>query len=463
MKILITGATGQIGNPLSRLLSISGHEVTCWTRSPAAVGGRISARCHIAGWNPEAIESNTLAGFDTVIHLAGENIAGKRWSESRKKDLVDSRIETTRALVKAIAEVPEEQRPRNLINASAIGFYGDRGEETLSETAAAGTGFLDKLCADWEAEAFGAQKHGLRVATLRIGLVLAPDGGMLGPILPIFRMGAGGRLGSGRQWMSWIHLEDVVAMLKHVVEHEEIEGSWNATAPNPVRNLEFTKTLGRVLHRPAVVPVPAIAMRAVFGELANLMLASTRVDSKAIAETGFSFRYPTLETALAEIVSADSYEILREQFIEKPRTEVFEFFADPGNLEKLTPKFLNFKILECPEGSLDSGSRIRYQLTLHGIPVKWRTVIRGWSPETEFSDVQESGPYSLWHHTHQFEEVPGGTIVRDHIRYRLPLGGLGEIVAGWLVRADLAKIFAFRHEAMDEILNHPPGKISSAA
>jgi hypothetical protein len=204
-------------------------------------------------------------------------------------------------------------------------------------------------------------------------------------------------------------------------------------------------------------------MRAVFGELANLMLASTRVDSKAIAETGFSFRYPTLETALAEIVSADSYEILREQFIEKPRTEVFEFFADPGNLEKLTPKFLNFKILECPEGSLDSGSRIRYQLTLHGIPVKWRTVIRGWSPETEFSDVQESGPYSLWHHTHQFEEVPGGTIVRDHIRYRLPLGGLGEIVAGWLVRADLAKIFAFRHEAMDEILNHPPGKLSSAA
>jgi uncharacterized protein (TIGR01777 family) len=463
MKILITGATGQIGNPLSRLLSTSGHEVTCWTRKPDEVHGRLSARCHIAGWNPAAIESNSLAGFDTVIHLAGENIAGKRWSETRKQDLVDSRIDTTRALVRAIAEVPEEQRPRNLINASATGFYGDRGEETLTETDKAGPGFLEKLCADWETEAFAAQKHGLRVATLRIGLVLAADGGMLGPILPIFRIGAGGRLGTGRQWMSWIHLEDVVAMIRHVVEHEEIEGSWNATSPNPVRNQEFTKTLAQVLHRPAIVPVPGFAMRAVFGELAALMLTSTRADSQAIRETGFTFRYPTLQAALAEIVSANSYEILREQFIEKPRTEIFEFFANPDNLEKLTPKFLNFKILECPEGSLDSGSRIRYQLTLHGIPVKWRTVIQGWSPETEFSDVQESGPYSLWHHTHQFEEVAGGTIVRDHIHYRLPLGGLGEIAAGWLVRADLAKIFAYRHAAMDEILNHSNRPVASAA
>ena len=463
MKILVTGATGQIGNPLTRTLAAAGHEVTCWTRRPEEVHGRLSARCHIAGWDPDAIESNSLAGFDTVIHLAGENIAGKRWSESRKQDLVDSRINTTRALVRAIAQVPEDQRPRHLINASAIGFYGDRGDQNLAETSDPGPGFLDRLCADWETEAFTAQRHGLRVATLRIGLVLAADGGMLAPILPIFRLGAGGRLGNGRQWMSWIHLDDVVGMLQYITEHEKIEGSWNATAPHPVRNQDFTKTLSKVLHRPAIIPVPGFAMRAVFGEIAGLILASTRVDSHAIVAAGFTFRYPTLEKALTEIVAANSYEILREQFIEKPRTEVFDFFANPANLEKLTPKFLNFKILECPEGSLSSGSRIRYQLTLHGIPVKWRTVIQGWNPEEEFSDVQESGPYSLWHHTHAFEDVPGGTIVRDQIRYRLPLGGLGEIVAGWLVRADLAKIFSYRHLAMDEILNDSDNPVSSAA
>jgi uncharacterized protein (TIGR01777 family) len=239
-----------------------------------------------------------LRETDAVIHLAGEPVA-QRWTTAAKRRIRDSRILGTRRLVEALAGL--ECRPRVLVAASAVGYYGSRGDEILDESARPGSGYLAEVCVGWEREAAAAEDLGIRVARIRIGVVLDRGGGALGRMLPAFRLGLGGPLGGGKQWLSWIHVADLAEMFRHVLENSRA-GAWNGVVPHPVTNADFTRVLGQVLRRPAVLPVPAAALRLLFGEMSEVLLASQRVVPRAAESTGFHFRYPELGPALSELL-----------------------------------------------------------------------------------------------------------------------------------------------------------------
>ncbi len=295
MRILVTGSSGLIGSSLVPFLTTGGHGVTRLVRSQKSGDEPVL-------WDPEAgtLDVARLEGLDAVVHLAGENIA-ERWTAEKKSKIRDSRVNGTRLLAESLARLGEP--PKVFVCASAIGYYGDRGDEILREESPSGSGFLAEVCRQWEAAAQPAAEKGIRVANLRIGVVLSLAGGALAKMLPPFRMGAGGTIGSGRQYMSWIALDDVIGAIYHALTHETLRGSVNAVAPNPVTNREFTQTLGRVLSRPTLLPMPAFAARLAFGEMADeLLLASTRVEPARLLATGFVFGYPELEGALRHVL-----------------------------------------------------------------------------------------------------------------------------------------------------------------
>lgn len=297
MKVLITGSHGLVGSRLTSFLTSQGHEVVRLGRSKAADGQVL--------WDPAAgkINDRALEGFDAVVHLAGDNIASGRWTKEKKRSIRDSRIQGTKLLSETLASLARP--PKVLISASAIGYYGDRGEEVLTEESEPGKGFLAEVCGQWEAATLAAKNRGIRVAELRIGVVLSPEGGALKQMLPPFRMGAGGRLGSGKQYMSWVAIDDLVGIIQHVMTHDELEGPINAVAPNPVTNNEFTAALGASLHRPTIFPIPGLAVNLLLGEMANeLLLASARVQPKRLLSTGYLFRHPHIAPLLNQLLSA---------------------------------------------------------------------------------------------------------------------------------------------------------------
>jgi uncharacterized protein (TIGR01777 family) len=295
VRIAITGASGFIGTALRRSLEADGHTVVSISRS---AGGPGTVR-----WDPAAgqLDAGALEGLDGVVHLAGEGIADKRWTPSRKAAILESRKQGTTLLADTLASLSE--KPPVLVSGSAIGFYGDRGDEVLTEESAAGTDYLAQICLAWEAATAAASDAGIRVAHVRTGIVLGA-GGVLGKMLPLFKLGIGGRLGTGDQWMSWIAIDDEVAAIRFLLEHD-VRGPVNLTAPNPVTNRDFTKALGESVHRPAVVPVPKFGPKLLLGkELADLLLfGSQRVLPTVLTDAGFEFRYRDLESALSDFLA----------------------------------------------------------------------------------------------------------------------------------------------------------------
>jgi uncharacterized protein (TIGR01777 family) len=308
MRILITGATGFIGSHLVHRLLGEGHAVVALTRNVQAARRVLPSGCECRAWKPAASpKAAVLGGADAIVNLAGEGIFDRRWTPARKQILRKSRVAGTRALVRALAALPAAERPTTLIAASAIGYYGDRGDEELDEAAAAGSDFLAEVCQAWEHEAFAAEELSGRVAVIRIGVVLGKNGGALQKMLLPFQLGLGGRLGSGRQWMSWIHVDDLVGLFAYAIEHTEVSGVLNGVAPVPVTNAEFTAALGRAVHRPAVLPVPATVLRLALGEMSTVLLTSQRVLPRAAQRLGFEFRYPEIGPALADLCSAGDH------------------------------------------------------------------------------------------------------------------------------------------------------------
>lgn len=297
MDVFITGGTGFIGAELCRVLLQRGDRVTVLSRDPAAARRRLGSEVKLVA------SSSVLAHtpFDAVVNLAGLPIADRRWSESRKRALLASRVGVTDALVQAMAQAGT--RPRVLVSGSAIGYYGDRGNRLVDERSAPQQEFTHTLCYQWEQAAQRAEPLGVRVCLLRIGLVVGSDGGFLKRMLPAFRAGLGGPLGDGEQWMSWVHRHDLVRMILYLIDRDTLQGPFNGTAPRPVRNSEFTCTLGRVLNRPVRMRVPEFALRAALGEMSRLLLTGQRVIPVRLLEAGFEFDFERLDAALRDVVT----------------------------------------------------------------------------------------------------------------------------------------------------------------
>jgi uncharacterized protein len=288
MKIAVTGSSGLVGSALVSLLTPDGHEVVRLKRP--------------RDWDPEAGTADSFAFTDcqAIVHLAGENIGAGRWTASRKRRILDSRVKGTKLIAQTVSRL--DQPPKVLVSASAIGYYGDRGTEILREGSPAGTGFLPEVCRQWEAATETAARRGIRVVHLRTGLVLSGSGGAMGKMLLPFKLGVGGKIGSGDQYWSWISLDDLCSAIRHCIQ-SELTGPVNIVSPSPVTNLEFTKTLGRVLGRPTIFPMPAFAARVALGEMADeLLLASSRVEPAKLMSSGFAFRHKELEPALRELL-----------------------------------------------------------------------------------------------------------------------------------------------------------------
>lgn len=305
MRIVIAGGTGFLGRPLVDALSADRHEVTILTRGPSAAAGGWPEGVRVATWAPDGSAgawATDVSGADAVINLAGESIAAKRWTDAQKSRIIESRRLATRSLVAAINRATS--RPRLLLNGSAVGYYGPCGSEVVTEAGAAGHDFLATVCAAWEAEAQAAASNGTRVVFLRTGLVLEKDGGAFPQMLLPFKFGAGGPVGSGRQYWPWIHRADWVGLVRWILQMPALTGAVNATSPNPVTNAEFARTLGRAMHRPAFMPAPAFALRLLLGDMADgLLLSGQRAIPRCAEQGGYAFRYRQLDEALDAILA----------------------------------------------------------------------------------------------------------------------------------------------------------------
>jgi len=296
-RVLLTGSSGLVGSALIASLKGAGARVARLARPSTVRGTSDEERIP---WNPlQPISADAVSGFDAIIHLAGESIAS-RWTASKKARLRESRIPTTAYLASALAQA--KTKPQTFLIASAIGYYGNRGDELLTEESKPGTGFIADLAREWEQASLPAAESGIRTVQMRIGLVLATSGGALPKMLPAFKLGLGGKLGDGRQWMSWIDLKDVIGAIQHILRSDLLHGPVNLVAPRPVTNAEFSKTLASVLSRPAIFPVPSFAARLAFGEMADeLLFASQRVEPTKLISSGYPFRFPTLRQSLESI------------------------------------------------------------------------------------------------------------------------------------------------------------------
>jgi uncharacterized protein (TIGR01777 family) len=474
MRILVSGATGFIGRAVVLRLQRDGHHVVALVRDPARARGLLGADVGLEphGAGPAALGA-AVGMADAVVNLAGEPIVGGRWTAARKQRLTDSRVLTTRALVEAMAAAP--RRPAVFVSASAVGYYGDRGDERLTEASSPGEDFLSTLCVAWEREALRARELGVRVVTPRIGVVLGPGGGALAKLQPLVAAGLGGRLGSGRQYTPWIHLEDLAELFARAVADERFAGALNATAPAPVTNRELTSALARRLHRPAVFAAPAFALRLALGEAAAALLGGQRAEPAALLALGFPFAHPTVEEALADLLAGEGVSFSaagpaapapvavagstylarrRPRFLldardtlAAPQERVFDFFCRAENLGAMTPATMSFLIQKQPE-TLGAGARIDYRIRVGALPLSWRTSIEVWRAPELFVDAQERGPYAAWWHEHHFRGRGETTEMEDRVYYDVPGGPLAPLVHALFVRRTLEKIFGYRRLAV---------------
>ncbi len=453
MKVLLTGATGLVGKEIGKALVIKGHQVVVVSRNAQSAKLNCPFPCQVieADLGRETLKSELVKDIEAVIHLAGESVAESRWSQTKKDKIYNSRVLSTRNLLASLAEAKASVKV--FVSTSASGYYGDRGEQILLETSPQGEGFLADVCRDWEREVEVAQAKNFlpqcRYAILRVGVVISPFGGAMMKMIPPFRLGLGGAVGSGKQWMGWIHIEDLVEVYLHCLEFPQYQGVINAVAPETLTNYDFSKKLAAAFGKKIGPALPEAIVKLMFGEMAHVVLSSQRIESQVLHRLGFRYRYATLESAFQQTCEyyQNQNEILfAQQYLPYTLEQVFPFFCDAKNLESITPPLLNFKVLKMATPQIQSGTLLDYRLKIHGIPVFWRTEILDWNPPYKFTDTQLKGPYQKWHHTHEFSKMSDGVLMTDLVRYKLPLGLLGWSLAFWFVARDVRKIFEYRRK-----------------
>ena len=453
MRILMTGATGLIGRELGKALAARGDTLVCLVRDVSAARRRLPfpAVCH--PWDHKRpVPAEALHEVDAVVNLAGEPVADTRWTSAKKALIRDSRVQGTQQLVRAVLQ--HGSGVANFVQGSASGYYGERGDERLNAFSTKGAGFLADVVQAWEAELrpLAKQRPELRLPIVRTGIVLAREGGALAEMLPMFRLAAAGRLGTGRQWMSWIHLDDIVGLFLHALDAAP-SGVLEGVAPQPATNQQFTTALCRSLRVIENLPVPSLAIQALLCERAAIVLDSTRLEPLATQASGFRFRFETVEQALDDLLAplhGGVRQRVWEQWLPHAAEDIWPFFGDANNLEDITPPFLAFRVLGQSTPVIGAGTLIDYRLKLNGIPIAWQTRIDTWDPPRRFTDLQARGPYALWHHTHDFIPMGAGTLMRDTVRYRLPAGWLGALAGGSKVASDVERIFDYRSRKIDE-------------
>ena len=451
-RVLVTGATGNIG--YSVCLAILESEIELFVlgrKNESNFRQEFSLPCKYFQWsNPaECLPPVQAMDVDAVIHLMGEPLDSNRWTEQKKLVIRSSRINSTKNIVNAIENSLE--RIKIFITASAIGIYGDKADETLTESSIIGNNFLAKLCQELENE---AKKSSCRNVQLRFGIVLSNDSGALKKMLPIFENGFGGPLSSGTQWMSWVHIDDVVGITMKTLRDPGLNGQINVVSPTPVRNKEFTKLLANALKVKAILPVPKTALRLVLGEMADVVLSSQKVLPEKITANNYTFKFTNLGDAFDSLFnwkeSCHDRLFEQQQWTHKPLNEVFDFFSDEQNLEELTPPLLNFKVEGKSTEKIQEGTKIYYKLKIRGIPARWTSLITNWEPMTQFADVQIKGPYSKWYHRHLFRNLAGGVLLEDKVVYRLPFSRYGGNLLNWFIRKDIKTIFSYRRNIIKE-------------
>lgn len=453
MKILITGATGLIGTQLVEKLFLSGYDdIRILTRNKKVAESIIAFPVEIFEWNPEkkTMESEALKEVDYVLHLAGENISDGRWTEKKKKTILESRIKSSELLMDEIKKL--KVPPKKFIFSSAIGIYGSStNETTFNVESTLGIDFLAEVCKSWENSIFSYDIPGMKVQCIRTGVVLSPSGGALAKMLPAFQMGVAGKLGSGKQYFSWIHIDDLVSQFIFLLEKFGTKRIYNGVSPTPLTNNVFTKALGNELRRPTFFAVPALVLQTVFGEMSEILLKGQRVTPTEFLNDGFKFEYPTIELALNNLLKFTSQgEVVFKKYlwIDEDTSKVFDFFSDENNLEKITPPYLNFKITGKSTKEISAGTFIDYKLKIHGVPAKWKTHISSFVKDKTFTDEQLKGPYAKWVHQHDFIPCKNGTLMKDEVVYKVPMGILGRFVAGNFIKKDVSSIFKYRNETI---------------
>lgn len=445
MKIVLTGATGLVGKEIGKKLVQKGHEVVVLSRRPEETKLICPFPHESYGWG-DTDRPGWFEHIDGVIHLAGANISDKRWSESYKKIILHSRKDTTEKLVHW---ANQSSKLQFFISTSATGIYPE-SDEPMKEETPVDSSFLARVCQAWE-EPIKSLNLKVRSVILRVGVVMSEKGGALSKMVPPIQSGVGGALGSGQQMMNWIDIEDLVNMYLFAMEKDELNGTFNAVAPESISNKELTRKIAHHLGASLLLPVPNFALRLAVGEMATVLVASQAVCSEKIQAAGFKYEYGSADESIAQrVAQLKSHEVRKiyELWLPQSIETIFEFFCDEKNLEVITPEFLQFKVLEKSTEQLEAGTLIDYKLRLQGLPFHWRTKIDTWNPPHSFSDTQLKGPYSKWHHAHRFESLGEGTLMTDRVDYILPMGALGRVGAGAKVHNDVENIFDFRNRTV---------------
>lgn len=452
MRILITGATGFVGRKLCLELFRAGHHVVILSRNKNRAIQSLSLPVEAYEWKDYKSLPPEEAFFDVevVINLMGEGIANKYWSKKQKQSIYDSRVLATENLVKAINSF-KNHSIRKFISTSAIGIYESNTERTYTEIDEIySKSFLSQVCQNWEKRVLQLIPH-ISVSIIRVGLVLGDNGGLLQKLKWIFGLGATSALGNGKQWMSWIHIEDLVRIYILAI-NKNLPILVNACSPNPVTNKEFSNLLAKHCNRFMLPSVPSALIKLALGEMSQLLLDSQKVQARVLSDFGFKFKYEDLNETFAELLKYGPFAKVHEayQYFPKQNYELFDFFKSPSNLESITPPWLNFKITYSSTDEIEQGTIYKYKLKLHGLPIFWKTEIKSWNPPYHFRDFQLKGPYVIWDHLHEFIEIEDGILMRDKVDYVLPFSFLGNLLASKFVQKDVNKIFSYREKVLSE-------------